>query len=132
MAQAGVKIVAGGFEVAAMSLHMRANPGPHRHHQRQRGEAFQQLGAKVATHQDLSGLFLVRAVERYLKIGGRFAFVMPNAAVDRGQYKGLRTGRYKVPGAKNPVAIAFDPMKGSRVKELAANFDIVLGFTPEA
>ncbi len=52
-------------------------------------------GAKVATHQDLSGLFLVRAVERYLKIGGRFAFVMPNAAIDRGQYKGLRTGRYK-------------------------------------
>ena len=50
-------------------------------------------GAKVATHQDLSGLFLVRAVERYLRIGGRFAFVMPNAAVDRGQFKGLRTGQ---------------------------------------
>ena len=66
-------------------------------------------GAKVATHQDLSGLFLVRAVERYLRIGGRFAFVMPNAAVDRGQFKGLRTGSYKRPNAKNPVAIAFDP-----------------------
>ena len=62
-------------------------------------------GAKVATHQDLSGLFLVRAVERYLKIGGRFAFVMPNAAIDRGQFLGLRTGRYK----QHPVAIAFDP-----------------------
>src|SRR5207244_3901449 len=55
-------------------------------------------GAKVATHQDLSGLFLVRAVERYLKAGGRFAFVMPNAAVDRGQYSGLRTGRYQQEG----------------------------------
>ena len=66
-------------------------------------------GAKVATHQDLSGLFLVRAVERYLKIGGRFAFVMPNAAVDRGQFKGLRTGSYKRPDSQNPVAIAFDP-----------------------
>jgi SAM-dependent methyltransferase len=66
-------------------------------------------GAKVATQQDLSGLFLVRAVERYLRIGGRFAFVLPNAAVDRGQYKGLRTGRYKRPDAQNPVAIAFDP-----------------------
>ena len=66
-------------------------------------------GAKVATHQDLSGLFLVRAVERYLRIGGRFAFVMPNAAVDRGQYSGLRTGRYKRPDAQNPVAIAFEP-----------------------
>jgi SAM-dependent methyltransferase len=66
-------------------------------------------GAKVATQQDLSGLFLVRAVERYLKLGGRFAFVMPNAAVDRGQFQGLRSGSYKRPDAQNPVAIAFDP-----------------------
>jgi hypothetical protein len=66
-------------------------------------------GAKVATHQDLSGLFLVRAVERYLKVGGRFAFVMPNAAVDRGQFQGLRTGRYQHPDARNPVALAFEP-----------------------
>lgn len=66
-------------------------------------------GAKVATHQDLSGLFLVRAVERYLKLGGRFAFVMPNAAVDRGQYEGLRSGRYKRSDSHNPVAVAFDP-----------------------
>jgi hypothetical protein len=66
-------------------------------------------GAKVATHQDLSGLFLVRVVERYLRIGGRFALVMPNAAVDRGQYKGLRTGRFKREEAKDPVFIAFDP-----------------------
>ncbi len=65
-------------------------------------------GAKVATHQDLSGLFLVRAVERYLKVGGRFAFVMPNAAVDRGQFKGLRDGRYRNRDSANPVAIAFD------------------------
>ncbi len=66
-------------------------------------------GAKVATHQDLSGLFLVRAVERYLKVGGRFAFVMPNAAVGRGQFKGLRSGSYKNPTSRNPVAIAFEP-----------------------
>jgi hypothetical protein len=66
-------------------------------------------GAKVATHQDLSGLFLVRAVERYLEHGGRFAFVMPNAAVDRGQFRGLRTGRYKREGERDPLSIAFDP-----------------------
>jgi hypothetical protein len=64
--------------------------------------------AKVATQQDLSGLFLVRAVERYLKRDGRFAFVMPNGVVDTGQYKGLRTGSYKRPGAAEPLAIAFD------------------------
>jgi SAM-dependent methyltransferase len=65
-------------------------------------------GAKMATHQDLSGLFLVRAVERYLRIGGQFAFVMPNAVVDRGQFKGLRAGHYKRSDARDAVAIAFD------------------------
>jgi SAM-dependent methyltransferase len=64
-------------------------------------------GAKVATHQDLSGLFLVRAVERYLKVGGRFAFVMPNAVVDRGQFSGLRTGQYRREDSSNPVMVAF-------------------------
>ena len=66
-------------------------------------------GAKVATHQDLSGLFLVRTVERDLRIGGRFAFVMPNAAVDRGQFQGLRTGSTDARIRGNPVTIAFDP-----------------------
>lgn len=65
-------------------------------------------GAKMATHQDLSGLFLVRAVERYLKVGGKFAFVMPNGAVDRGQYTGLRTGSYKQPDSATPITVAFD------------------------
>jgi hypothetical protein len=66
-------------------------------------------GAKMATHQDLSGLFLVRAVERYLRIGGRFAFVMPNAAVDRGQFQGLRTGSYNSATAQHHAFIAFEP-----------------------
>ena len=45
----------------------------------------------------------------YLRIGGRFAFVMPNAAVDRGQFHGLRTGTYRLAASHNPVSIAFDP-----------------------
>lgn len=49
-------------------------------------------GAKVATHQDLVGLFLVRAVEKYLKDGGCFAFVTPYAVLSRMQYDGLRQG----------------------------------------
>ena len=65
-------------------------------------------GAKVATQQDLSGLFLARAVGRYLKPGGRFGLVMPNAAVDRGQFAGLRTGSYRRRHNK-PVLVAFDP-----------------------
>jgi hypothetical protein len=33
--------------------------------------------------------------------------------------------------ARNSLVIPFDPLPGSKVGELAANFDIVLGRTPE-
>lgn len=49
-------------------------------------------GANVATQQDLVGLFLARAVEKYLNDGGRFAFVTPYAVLSRVQYDGLRKG----------------------------------------
>jgi hypothetical protein len=64
-------------------------------------------GAEVATHQDLSALFVARAVQLYLKQGGRFAMVMPNAAVDRAQFGGFRTGKF--PDNTEPVAIRFLP-----------------------
>lgn len=51
------------------------------------------VGGTVSTHQDLAGLFVVRAVRRYLREGGRFAFVMPGAVLDRGQFAGLRGQR---------------------------------------
>jgi len=63
-------------------------------------------GSAVATHQDLSGLFMVRASELYLKQGGRIGFVMPLAALSRRQFAGFRTGNY--PLAANPTKIAFD------------------------
>jgi hypothetical protein len=62
-------------------------------------------GAKVATHQDLSALFVARVVQLYLQSEGRFAFVMPNAVLDREQFTGFRTGEY--PDAGNLVRIAF-------------------------
>ena len=62
-------------------------------------------GADVATHQDLSALFVVRAIELYLKKGGHFAMVMPNAAVDREHYAGFRRGHNKQANA--PVVIGF-------------------------
>jgi protocatechuate 3,4-dioxygenase beta subunit len=34
--------------------------------------------------------------------------------------------------ARNSVTVAFDPLKGSRIGELAARFDVVMGLTPEA
>lgn len=51
-------------------------------------------GGKVATQQDLSDLFVVRAVEQYLKPGGRFSFVMPYSALSRRQFAGFRSGKW--------------------------------------
>jgi hypothetical protein len=51
-------------------------------------------GAKVATHQDLSALFVARTIRNYLKDDGEFAFVMPNSVVDRDYYSGFRKGNY--------------------------------------
>lgn len=54
-------------------------------------------GREVATHQDLSALFVARTVQQYLTEGGSFAFVMPNAVLDRGYYAGFRAGNYPEP-----------------------------------
>ncbi|WP_162802040.1 Eco57I restriction-modification methylase domain-containing protein [Ornithinimicrobium murale] len=48
----------------------------------------------TATHQDLAGLFVARAVERYLKTGGRLAFVVPNSVIDRDYWRGFRRGSF--------------------------------------
>ena len=62
-------------------------------------------GKTVAPHQDLSGLFVARAIQQYLKLEGTFAFVMPNAALDRGYFEGFRSGHYADPSG--PTAVAF-------------------------
>lgn len=54
-------------------------------------------GSKVATHQDLSALFAARAIQLYLRVDGRFAFVMPNSTLDRNHYSGFRSGRFDDP-----------------------------------
>jgi protocatechuate 3,4-dioxygenase, beta subunit len=41
-------------------------------------------------------------------------------------------GRIRDKKARDSVTIDFAPMKGSKIGELTAKFDIVLGFTPEA
>lgn len=60
----------------------------------------------TATHQDLAGVFVARAVERYLKTGGRFAFVVPNSVVDRDYWAGFRRGRFD--GANVAFTISWD------------------------
>lgn len=47
------------------------------------------------THQDLAGLFIARAIERYLKIGGKFGYVVPNPVVDRDYWAGFRRAQFE-------------------------------------
>jgi hypothetical protein len=62
-------------------------------------------GDEFATHQDLSGLFIARAVQQYLTVGGTFAFVVPNPVLDRPYWKGFRDGDY--PDPNEPVRVQF-------------------------
>jgi SAM-dependent methyltransferase len=60
----------------------------------------------TATHQDLAGLFVARAVERYLKLAGHLAFVVPNSVLDREYWGGFRRGEYD--GANVAFAPSWD------------------------
>jgi SAM-dependent methyltransferase len=52
-------------------------------------------GARGRTTQhDLSAFFVARAIELYLRVGGRFGFVMPRAVLSRQTYGGFRAGDY--------------------------------------
>lgn len=51
-------------------------------------------GGLGASARDLSTLFVVRAVELYLRDGGKFAFVMPHGALSRKPHTGFRTGKW--------------------------------------
>ena len=70
-------------------------------------------GGRFATHQDLSDLFVTRAVEQYLRPGGRFAFVMPFAVLSRRQYAGFRSGDFTSQDA-GIQAVAFDAQRSLR------------------
>jgi SAM-dependent methyltransferase len=63
-------------------------------------------GGKVSTHQDLSDLFVVRAVEQYLREGGSVGFVMPASVLSRRQFAGFRTGYYEATGSVTALAFA--------------------------
>lgn len=60
------------------------------------------VGGRFATQNDLSALFTVRAAHLYLRSGGRLAFVLPMAALTRGQFERLRGGSF------GSVRIAWD------------------------
>lgn len=52
------------------------------------------VGGKFATQNDLCALFAIRAMALYLRSAGRLAFVLPLAALTRGQYDRFRTGSF--------------------------------------
>jgi hypothetical protein len=53
------------------------------------------VGGKLATQNDLCALFTVRAAHLYLRSAGRIAFVLPMAALTRGQFEKFRTGSFR-------------------------------------
>jgi len=52
------------------------------------------VGGRFATQNDLAALFTVRAASLYLRSGGRIAFVLPLAALTRGQFEKFRKGSF--------------------------------------
>ncbi|MGY1929521.1 Eco57I restriction-modification methylase domain-containing protein [Nocardia gipuzkoensis] len=60
-----------------------------------------------ASARDLSTLFVVRAVELYLRDGGRFAFVMPHGTITRKPHAGFRSGTWAI-GTGDHLTVAFE------------------------
>ena len=52
------------------------------------------VGGKHATQQDLSGFFIVKCADQFLKKGGTLGFVVPNGTLSREVYEPFRSGRF--------------------------------------
>lgn len=67
-------------------------------------------GPAGASARDLSTLFVTRAVELYLKDGGRFAYVMPHGTLTRKPHHSFRSGRWNANSrSTSGLAVAFEP-----------------------
>ncbi|MBX6426235.1 MAG: SAM-dependent DNA methyltransferase [Variibacter sp.] len=66
------------------------------------------VGGKLATQADLSALFFAKSVAFYLREGGTMAFVMPLAALTRGQFEKFRTGAFHRKKVQFTEAWTFD------------------------
>jgi methylase of polypeptide subunit release factors len=66
------------------------------------------VGGVLATQQDLCTLFTARAAQRYLKPGGRIAFVLPYAVLNRPVHAGLRRGDHRVVALRWDAAWSLD------------------------
>ncbi len=66
------------------------------------------VGGKLATQADLSGLFFAKCTALYLCEGGIIVFVMPLAALTRGQFDKFRTGAFHTKKVQFTEAWTFD------------------------
>jgi SAM-dependent methyltransferase len=81
------------------------------------------LGAQLASRSDLSFYFVVRSVELFLRVGGKFGMLMPAAALARKPYESFRTGKWS--SRKQKLTVAFDvPWDFTKVKSDPAMFPV--------
>ena len=64
-------------------------------------------GGRYATHQDVAGLFFARSVDLYLRDGGVIGMVMPHSALQAGQYRAWRTGRWTTHNDLRSLSVDF-------------------------
>ena len=64
-------------------------------------------GGRYATHQDVAGLFFTRSVDLYLKDGGVIGMVMPHSALQSGQYRKWRAGRWTTHNGLRSLSVDF-------------------------
>jgi protocatechuate 3,4-dioxygenase beta subunit len=70
----------------------------------------------------------------HFKIGKNEKELLTTQCYVKGEPQNERDGIYRGirdPKARESVTIDFAPLEGSRIGELTARFDIVLGYTPE-
>ncbi len=80
--------------------------------------------SSIATNMDLSGLFVARSVQMYLRQGGRFGFVMPHAALGRPQFEGFRTGTWPATNEEPAFAKFETPWDMDKVQSVPAYFPV--------
>ena len=64
-------------------------------------------GGRYATQQDVAGLFYARSVDLYLKDGGVIGMVMPHSALQTGQYRKWRAGRWTTHNSLRSLSVDF-------------------------
>ena len=64
-------------------------------------------GRGRTTQVDLSAFFVARSIELYLRLEGRFGFVMPRAVLSRQTYIGFRNAQFSAPS--ETCAVTFGP-----------------------